>query len=196
MFPDFPKIKERFRAEYSKYLQKLTRDDPLFAGIKEERHFEGDRMSHRPEVGEKESTYTLHSSELIIKKEEVIEKGPQAFFEKIQGIADEIKKKKAELLFKTMNDVTKETGNIVDAKGKPFEFDSFYEMIEKIWIDFDMQGKPKMPLMVIPPQMGNAFMKKIAEWELNPDYKKRLDELFERKRKLWNDRESNRKLVD
>jgi hypothetical protein len=196
MLPDFTKIKEKFGEEYNKYLQKLTKQDPLFTGIKEEYLFEGNRMSNRPETGHSESHYQKYSSELSVNTDEIIKKGPQAFFEKIQGIADEIKEEKAKFLFRTVKEVTEETGNIVDAKGKPIEFETFYEMLDKIWIDFDENSNPIFPSLIMHPEMFPSFQKKIVEWESKTEYKKKMEELIENKRNLWNDRESNRKLVD
>ena len=196
MLPDFPKIKEKFQEEYNKYLQKLTKQDPLFTGIKEEYLFEGNRMSNRPETGHSESHYKKFSSELFVNTDDIIKKGFQAFIEKIQGIADAIKEDKAKSLFETVKEVTEETGNIVDAKGQPIEFESFYEMLDKIWIDFDENSNPIFPSLVMHPEMFPSFQKKFVEWESNNEYKKKMEELTEKKRKLWNDRESNRTLVD
>jgi len=48
----------------------------------------------------------------------------------------------------------------------------------------------------VSPNLGAKLKEKLPEWEANSEYKKRFEDLIERKRKEWNDRESNRKLVD
>ena len=53
-----------------------------------------------------------------------------------------------------------------------------------------------MPQLVVSPQMGATLREKIPEWEKDLEHKKKFDELIEKKRKEWNDRESHRKLVD
>jgi hypothetical protein len=84
----------------------------------------------------------------------------------------------------------------VNGKGQPFTFELFLETLEKISIDFDDQGNPYLPTVVVSPELGAKLKSKLPEWEANPDYDKRFKELIERKRKEWNDRESHRKLVD
>lgn len=197
MLPDFPRIKERHAEAINQYLRKLTRQDPLFSGIREERQFEGNRMAIKTEDGEVDQTpYKEVSSSYSIKKEDVIAKGPKAFIENIHEMVEEVKKQKAQLFFEKMEEITKKTGNIVDGKGQPFTHEMFIETLKKIWIEFDEQGKPMLPTIVVSPELGLKIKEKIPKWEANPEYKKQFEEVIEAKRKEWNDRESHRKLVD
>jgi len=197
MLPDFPKIKEKLKEAINRYLQNLVRQEPFLSQIRVEHHFEGNRMSSGTEDGElDQSEYKEISGEFSIKKEDIIAKGPMAFIENVYNTAEEIKKQKAKLVFEKLKEVTDKTGNVVNGKGQPFTFDLFIEMLEKIWIDFDDQGKPLLPTVVVSPELGAKLKEKLPEWESNPEYKERFEDLIERKRKEWNDRESNRKLVD
>lgn len=197
MLPDFPEIKRKFIEVVNKYLRHLTRQDPLFSKIHEEHHFEGDKMSSRTVSGEiDESGYKKFSSEFTISREDIISKGPKAFIENIEKVAEDLKKHKAELLFGKLNEATEKTGNIVDLKGQPFTFDHYLEIFEKIWIDFDDEGNPYMPSLVIPPKDEPMLKGKLLEWSANPECKKKFDKLIEKKKAEWYDRESHRKLVD
>lgn len=197
MLPDFPKIKEKFKLAINKYLKNLVRQEPLLSQIREQRHFEGNKMTSKTEDGELDNTsYKEISGGYSIKREDVIAKGTMAYIENIQSVAEELKKQQAKLLFDKISEVTKKTGNIVNGKGQPFSFEIFIETMEKIQIDFDEMGKPYLPTLVVSPQLGDKLNEKLPEWESNPEYKKKLDEVIERKRQEWNDRESNRKLVD
>ena len=197
MLPDFPKIKEKLKKAINRYLQNLVRQEPFLSQIREERHFEGNRMTLKTQDGElDQSEYKEISGELSIKKEDIITKGPMAFIENVYNTAEEIKKQKAKLVFDKLKEVTDKTGNVVNGKGQPFTFDLFIESLEKIWIDFDDQGRPYLPTLVVSPNLGAKLKEKLPEWEANSEYKKRFEDLIEKKRKEWNDRESNRKLVD
>ncbi len=197
MLPDFPKIKKKFEDNINIYIRKLVRQDPVFSQIREEIHFEGEKMATKTMDGElDEGGYQEISGEIKINKDEIIEKGPIAFINNIQEVAEEIKKQKAEMMFRKIDEITTKTGNKVDIKGRPLTFDVFMEMLEKLWIDFDSNGNPIMPTLVISPKLGEKMKERIVEWEKNPDCKKRHNELIERKRKEWNDRESHRILVD
>jgi hypothetical protein len=197
MLPDFPKIKKKHVEAINKYLKELINQDPLFSGIRVEHHFEGSRMSYKTVDGEpNETEYEAASSEFQIKKEDVIAKGAMAYVENLRDAAEEMKRQKAGYLFEKMKEVTDKTGNVVNGKGQPFSFELFVEMIKKIWIDFDEDGKPIMPTVVVSPELGEKLRVILPEWEKKPEYKKIINYIIEEKRKEWNDRESHRKLVD
>lgn len=197
MLPDFPKLKGKIVETINRYLQDLVRQEPLLSQFREERVFEGNKMSSNTENGQSnQSSYKKLSASYSIKREDVITKGPTVFIENIKNVAEEIKKQQAELVFNKLSEVTNETGNVVDAKGKPFTFELFMELLEKIEIDFDDQGKPSMPMLVVSPELGIKLKDLLPKWKANPEYTKRFQEVIEKKRKQWSDRESNRKLVD
>jgi hypothetical protein len=197
MLSDFPKIKRKLQEGMTQYLQDLVRQDPLLSQIKHEHHFEGNRMSMKTENGVQESSgYKEISGGLQIKKEDIITKGPGAFIENIQKMAEEIQKKQVKFVLNDIKEITDKTGHVVNGKGQPFTFELFMELFKKIWIDFDDQGNPYFPTLVISPEMGVKIKDKLKEWESNPEYRKKFEELIEQKRKEWNDRESHRKLVD
>lgn len=197
MLPDFPKIKEKFREGINQYLKGLVRQEPLFSQMKEVPVFEGNRMASRTENGIlDQSSYEEISGEYSISRQDVIAKGPWAFIENIHKVAEEIKKQRAGLFFRKLEQVTDKTGNIINGKGQPFTFDLFIKSLEKVQIDFDDEEKPYLPAFVFAPEMAAQVKQKLPEWFANAEYKKRFDELIERKREEWRDRESNRKLVD
>jgi len=197
MLPDFPKIKKKHVESINKYLKELIHQDPLFSGIRVEHHFEGSRMSYKTVDGEpNETEYQAASSEFQVKREDVIAKGAMAYVENLRDAAEEMKRQKAGYFFEKMKEVTDRTGNVVNGKGHPFSFELFVESIKKIWIDFDEDGKPIMPTMVVSPELGEKLRVILPEWEKNPEYKKTIDDIIDKKRKEWNDRESHRKLVD
>jgi len=197
MLPDFPKIKKKHVEAINKYLKDLIHQDPLFSGIRVEHHFEGSRMSYKTVDGEpNETEYQAASSEFQVKREDVIAKGAMAYVENLRDAAEEMKRQKAGYLFEKMKEVTDRTGNVVNGKGHPFSFELFVESIKKIWIDFDEDGKPIMPTMVVSPELGEKLRVILPEWVKNPEYKKTIDDIIDKKRKEWNDRESHRKLVD
>lgn len=197
MLPDFPAIKKAISEAVNAYLRIAAKQDPLFSDIREEVHFEGNRMSSYTVDGElDESNYQEFKSGYEIKDDEIIEKGVVAFLEHFDRTSEEIKKQKSQLLFKKIDESTEKIGNQIDLKGEEVTFDHFLAMIQKIWIDFDEEGKPHMPRLVMHPDVGAKLAAKFKEWETNPENKKRFDELMAKKKAEWDDKESNRKLVD
>src|SRR2546428_740630 len=64
--------------------------------------------------------------------------------------------------------------------------------------DVDGDGQPDLSFIriVVHPELGRLLQEKGPEWEADPAFQKRRDEIIARKRIEWSDRESNRKLVD
>ena len=197
MLPDFPRIKKKFMDIVNSYMRNLVNQDPIFSQIRSEMHFEGNRMTSAPEDGGlDESGYKELTGDIDVKREDIIAKGTMAFIEPIKNAAEEIKKQKAEMLLSKMKEITEKTGNVADGKGKLFSFELFLEALEKVQIDFNEDGTPSPMTLVVSPKLMVKIKEKIPEWEQNLEYRKRHDELMARKRKEWDDRESNRKLVD
>ena len=193
MLPDFPKVKRKYIEAIDGYLKVLMQQDPLFWGIREERHLEGNRMLYGTMDGDiSQADYKVASSESTIKREDIIAKGVEAYLEQIGNVAEEMKRQKAEVMFSKIREVTDKTGNVVNAKGRPLDFELYLEVLKKMWIDFDEDGKVRLPTIVVAPEQGDKLDALMPVWLNDPKFK----EVIEMKRKEWNDRESNRKLVD
>lgn len=197
MLPDFPDIKNKFIEFTYQYLNELLEQDPLFSRLKKETHLEGCGMSSKPANSEIEKSHykKIIEQEAIMRKD-VIAKGPEVYIDALHNMADKMKQEQANILFNKIKEVTNKTGNVVHGNGQGFNFEIYLQALEKIEIHFDDQGKPIKPEMFYNPAMSEIIRKQLIELQLNPVFKKGFDELIERKRKLWNDRESNRKLVD
>jgi len=46
--------------------------------------------------------------------------------------------------FEGMNAAITKGGNVVDAKGRPFDWDIYLDGMEMVELDFDDEGKPKL----------------------------------------------------
>jgi hypothetical protein len=197
MLPDFPKIKLKFQEELTRYLRNLIRQEPLLSQIRQVRMFEGNKLSTRDETGEiDKSPFQDFSAELQIDRKDIIAKGILAYLEKLTNVAEQIQKQQAKMVFENIEKVTKRIGNVVDGRGRPFDFEMFYEGIEKVQIEFDDTGKPHLPTFFVDPKLGAKIKEMMPQWQQNKDYERQMTDLLNRKKVEWNDRESNRKLVD
>lgn len=197
MLPDFPTIKMKFRQALERHVDRRIRQEPLISQIRRERQFEGSRMSIG---GGDEPRQTSGYKELVglleVPTAEIISKGPSAFYERVEDLASQLQEQQVRMMRADIERVVKETGNVVDAKGRPLTFEVFEESLDKVWMDFDEQGEPQLPTIFTTPELGLKLRTKMAEWFSNPQYKERYERLIERKKEEWNDREGNRKLVD
>ena len=197
MLPDFPRIKDKWAKTFIKYVKANVTRASLLSQIKTVPHFEGNRMSTQYSDGEVDRpNYERLSSALSVKDDDLIKMGPEAFKDGLDRTAAELREQQSKLIFERMNEITQKTGNAVDAKGQPLSHDLLLQTLEKMQIDFDEDGQPLMPTLVVSPGQYEEFKKKIVEWEKDPKCQENYNKLIESKRKEWDDRESNRKLVD
>lgn len=188
MLPDFPKIKERLQTEFTRFVDNMVRQEPLLSQIKRERHHEGNQMEIVTINGkEQKSSYKEISTGFSIKPEDVIKQGIKPFFENIQHIVEEMQKQQTALILSSLSEQLEKAGQTVNGKGKPFDFEIFLKVLGKIAIDFDDEGKPHLPSMVVSPDMAAKIKEELPKWEKNPDYHRRFEELIELKRKEWHD---------
>lgn len=111
-------------------------------------------------------------------------------------MAESIKEQQIRTLLSAVERVAEKVGNVVQAGGRPFTFDTWLEALDRIHMEFDDSGNPQFPTFLLSPEMFLHMREQISAWETNDDYARRLAELVARKRLEWNARESNRKLVD
>jgi hypothetical protein len=82
-------------------------------------------------------------------------------------------------------------GTATDLGGRPVSYELWLEMVQKIDIDFDDQGNPDLPALVVGPDVAEQLK------ALPPPTKEQraaMDALIEIKRKEHNARRRNRKL--
>lgn len=108
----------------------------------------------------------------------------------VAELSEEMHRQFAQMMYSTVNEACDRSGNIVDAKGMPLT-DAFISMIEKISFSADRNGDVRFPEVHAHPD----FAKKMIEAfrAAPPEYKKRLDEVTERKSKEALEREAERK---
>lgn len=197
MLPDYPKIKKRWRKIFLKFMKEQMHRSSIMAEIKTVPHFEGDRMSTKHDDGDiDKSNYNRISTELSVKTDDIIKFGFKAFIEAINKAAEELKSQQSKMVFEKLIEVTTKTGNVVDAEGKPISYELILKTLETIQLDFDDNGNPLMPTIVVSPKQYEKIKEKIVEWENDPECNKQFEKIMNQKRKEWHDRESNRKLVD
>ncbi len=197
MLPDFPNLKRKIVTALLRYLDALVRRNPLMSQIRQVSLLEGDRAVIRRQNGSiEECQFRETKGESSIRNADIIAMGPYAFLESHRTAASQIQSQQAELVLNRMSKAAESVGNVVDAGGKPFSFEVFMEALEKVWIDFDKDGKPKLPSFHFGPALAKGIERMQQERQRNPEYERAFGELMKRKKEEFDACESNRKLVD
>ena len=93
--------------------------------------------------------------------------------------------------FEYVGQLSDAAGTSIDAKGQPPSHELFLQMLERIDIEFDQDGKPIMPTLVVNPEMAEALRKLPP---LTLEREKKQQDLMVRKRQEYNDRRRHRRL--
>ena len=110
MLPDFPEIKEYIAKEMDKYLQEKVKSDPLREKIRTKIQHEGSGIVSRSIDGHREQIgYRSIAAELKINHQDIIDKGPEAFRESIDKMAEDIIRQQSGIIFERLNEITKKT---------------------------------------------------------------------------------------
>ena len=82
-------------------------------------------------------------------------------------------------IFNTVNQITNLTGNLVDTKGKQISSELLLEILEKIYIPFDEEGKPILPSLFVSPNLATQIIK----LEETKKDKEKFQNILEKKKK-------------
>ena len=158
---------------------------------------EGDRWKiERSDGTESEQPYEELSSKFIIDLSEVPSLTPEKIREKLDVVAEDAARQMSQGIFRELQKAADETGNTVNAKGKPISKEHFLELLEKIETDFGPNGEWLPPSIVMHPDAWKANEPKFKEWEQDKEFTARHEEMINKKREEWRAREALRKLVD
>ncbi len=199
MLPDFREAKETLERSFTRRISdQVKKRDPVLATIRTVRQHEGRRHVWSTDQGKEKSTgYQPTVAKIAISQHQTVEWTIADIARQADTIADQMIGQIVPNMFATLKETTEEVGNVVDAAGRPFSFELFLESIEKVHIDFDeVTGQPHLPTMFVGPKLADRIQTLLPEWDKNAEYKARFDALIAQKKVDWNDRESNRKLVD
>lgn len=194
MLPTSSKLRIRLIKNMNeKIKQQMNEKSPLFQQIKRYFVFEGNKLG----IVRTDGTTSVDEIKKIevssvIEKEEAASLG-------IGGLVDDISTKLAEAqstaIFDSLEKAISEVGNKVDGGGKSFSPELFLQAIDKLQIDFE-NGLPKLPTLTCSPDSMEHFQAVIKTTMNEDPFKTQFEEIINRKKKDFDEREASRKLVD
>ena len=107
--------------------------------------------------------------------------------------ADMGRKMQDEIL-KGVGAATEKVGNVVSIKNGVITSEAFLEMMEKVEIDYDDDGR-SLSSWLLPPEMAAELQKNYQTWQQDPKLKTKLAELEQRKKDQFYARETTRRLA-
>lgn len=192
MLPDFLKTKEKIGKMLNSEMKKAHfRHLGPFADSPTTIIHEGKEVIMiRADGSTDEMNMKKAETKIEIKTEEIEDMTHERVLDKIDTLARELAKQKAKIGYEVIDRATEEVGNVVSVDGTP-SLDDFWELFEKMHIDFDEKGQPSGLRLVANPIMSSSLENIYSQIESHPRYQ----EIMERKREEWRVRENNRALV-
>jgi len=158
---------------------------------------EGKKSSFQDEQGKiRKIDYQRKSVTIQRKTEDARGMTLEQFIETAREPGTGMGKEMMRTLFQVLDTATKETGNVVNAGGKPISIDLFLDLLEKIQIDFTPDGNPIWPSFHAGSEMHAQFQRLFPEWLKDPEFNSRMEKMVVRKRQEFYEREAHRRLVD
>ena len=196
MLPDFVEVKQKLQKQLDKKMRQanLWHLGPL-ANIPESVVFEGNRtVLVRADGSVEEQNAEAAVARIEVESAEVEEMTAEKILDKVDRAAEKIAEQQANTFYRYIDKLAEEVGNVVSASGESFSIDGYFEMLEKMEIDFDEARNPELPCVVTSSGQYSVVERVSKDLEV-PENKKRFNEIIKGKREEWRVRESNRKLV-
>ena len=119
----------------------------------------------------------------------------EIFEAKAKELGEALGKQMWSMMLGAVDEAVAETGNTVAIKDGRFTQENFLRMMEMTQHGFDDHGQPTN-MLILSPAMEESLRKSEAEWQQDPTFKVRLDEVKRRKKEEFDEREARRRLVD
>jgi hypothetical protein len=194
MLPDFLIFKRRLAEVYA---QRVAAGGGLVDMIQRIVLHEGEGFVTIRADGSRSRTGMVRLGGSVEVTSETIRTGDQEAVQRgLSALQSDLAGKQDRLLLEAVGAAADSVGNVVHADGKPLTPELILSALEKVELQFNADGSWDPHTWVLHPSMEPAARKAWDRISTEPDLKQRMDDILERGRKAWRDRESNRKLVD
>lgn len=197
MLPDWPEVKNDIRKKLDEFLsERVFQHLGIIREVPRHRIFEG-RKSYIKRTSGRKDEFEFKEIKVPIRynTKELPNYTIEDILIELDTAAQDMANQMASHTYETISKAVDQIGNVVHSKGKPFTIDTMFEALDKIYIDFDENGNPRMPQLHIHPDFYNEIKQLQEEYEKNPEIKQRLKELLVSKKEEWRACEVSRKLV-
>ena len=140
--------------------------------------------------------YKKFEDTLVISRSEIPTLTIEGLCKRIDELGARMATAKFKAFIDTVDEAATESGNSQDLKGQPFSQEHYLTMLEGISMSFDEDGNWEHPTLIAHPTQIEKILGKLKEWESDDAFQKKVQELKDRKRTQFYDRENLRKLAD
>lgn len=130
------------------------------------------------------------TSESLFRTEDIRNSNLEAHTEILMSLVEQLIVGLSRSFFLGIQEITDATGQVLDAKGSPFTFDTILDMLEKMPVEFDGEGEPKLPTIVMHPKLFES----VRELKITEEQRQRQEEILGRKKEEFYAQKRTRRL--
>jgi len=196
MLPDFPKTKSLIEKRHMKRFQRAHAEGlGPFMDMPQSHVHEGHRVGLIREDGVlDEIEWKTAEGHETINLDQVENWTEEQIYAHYDRMATQMAFQQKKMMYEEINKAVKSVGNDVALNGPP-SGEGLLKVYERMWIDFQDDGKQGPLTLVCSPEAQSQFERAFQQLETDPELRMRFEELMDRKRNEWRERESARKLV-
>ncbi len=192
MLPEFPIAQDAITETWNKlFFEALHSSDPLMSQIPLRVQKEGNHAA----FGNQEIKYQQTRVEFQWKPEIGKGKPFYEFFELARQLGSDMARKQAKFTFKKMSEPGPHHSFFETTAGA-ISFDDFLAQMDRIEIEFDAMGIPRLPAAFVGTSLMAEIRQKSVAWNLDETCRRRFNDFLAKKRKEFDEREARRRLVD
>lgn len=199
MLPDFPKVKQTAQAKIFRWIQAQVPVLAPFLGDTKRYvlHEGGGNKLIRADQSVAETTMIPFSSTLSLQREEMKRLDFEALHAKLLALAKELTANQSRTLFQAVGEAAESVGNTVDARGTLTQ-EAFLDIFRKVQLSFEPDTEEISPgfQFVMHPETAAKIAPLVNDWEKDPEFNKRYEQIIDEQRTAWRVRESRRTLAD
>lgn len=198
MLPDFPKVSRGHERQVLRLVHDMIPQiAPLLGMVGRFRQHEGKHWRlDRADGSEQRSSYIEMQVKLELDRKSLMTPDIQGLVKAMHQLAERFAEQQSKMVLQGVSAAAEEVGNHVDAGGD-FRPEHLLDMLDRKETDFDpVTGQPVGEAFVMHPDTAAKVIPKIQEWQRDPEFRRRVEEIETRKRMEWREREGRRKLVD
>ncbi len=197
MLPDYPESKRKLRERLFVYLRERVKQGlGVLADVPPHCLFEGSAMVvEGSRKGNRPRPFKRLSGKAVFSSEEIATLTLPGAIARIEDMARQISEGQSEHSFRVIAEDLEEAGQGVDARGRALTPEVFFEVLEKIQMDFDEQGRAKLPTLVVGPALAQRASETFSKIQSDPECQQRMEGILRRKKADFDVREAARDLV-
>jgi hypothetical protein len=197
MLPDLPSYKAELKKLLLLYFQhEITQNLGVFQQAGRRTAHEGDRMKVvRADGSVEESGYGHASAELKLKFADIPALTQKDRITLLKNMAKDMADQMTSYMFQSLDKTLEQAGQVFDNKGGPIDAEMILKILDTIQIDFNGDGSHNTLTLVTAPESRELAEIAFKTLETNPELRARYEQIIEKKRMNWRDREASRKLV-